>query len=1481
MTGLLSTAETTPMPMEEIRFGVILNGGVSLAVWMGGAVLELDQLTKAGRPETAPADEPRKAGVYAALLALAGSTARADVIAGTSAGGINGAALALCQVNPESRLGLLRDVWVDQGRIEALMRQPFRGSPTSLLQGDEFFLPQLNNALGLLAKPGGRWRPPAQAPVDLSITTTVLHGNQLVSVDSMGQPLLQSIHGARFHWERLPTTPAARDPFDVGAIERTAHRLALAARSTASFPVAFEPSFVPVHSALHPEPKGGAVLTESQRLRPDMGGVVKDWGDERQVRDRSRFAVDGGLLANTPTRPALRAVEAMPASGPVRRVMLLVYPHAQTPGPDPADEQASPPSVAGAVGGILGALTAQGSRTFVDELEEHNKLAAGRRGTRGDVLRSAGADGTDPSVEVETLAAALYPHYCRLRRWRAGRDLARRVVDRPLGDGRLSSALPDGWSYERVRRAAENAQDDWHDRWQRPSPYYPDAVPRVGEPEPERGWRWGVTAGLGVAEAGADLLRRLVWVTTGEEYDAVVRARTRISMLMGRLRDARDLTDAVWDEPLPASLQPNESYWSMRLAYYERLMSEPVDDRRLVAMIDAVASNEAVVRAGAVGAEDSQERRAAIAAAKTALVAELTPLLIQDAARPGSAGDVVRSHVVGVVTALGPVLRVLERHCATQTGALPVRGDDADLHRWRDVLVPDGVPLGPDELLTRLLQIEIAATTLGDEVTTGATLPVEVAQLSAQTANAFVQYSRTGDDKLGGMSVSRFGGFLKRSWRVNDWTWGRVDAASHLCRVVLQPSRVRRTAQLTGYLPVVQESAVDAVLLEQVAHGGIAADADADDLRVARARAAHSVVAPLAVAAARHTVTEIVHRLFPDDLGNDPRIVDLQRRAVLELTPVLDPTVPAQDLGASLPALADLFAWALHLEIVPSELPALAGAVRADGVEGANARSYGEIFVKEHELLLARLDSHARGESAGLSAQDRAAALEAFDRAGVGREPLQQEGTSDQMIRTATTAAAVASTVVDSEQSGFTAAKPVTRTLRGAMLLPFWVVTGLTGKGVLGRSFSLLALSIGAVLLALALFGALPAGLSGPAAALGASSALAAFAIGALRSGTMIHGLVLLTPVVPLVAFAVNRAWGDDTADESTAAAAGWGVSTLLAVVALAAALMLLGSLPATTGSVWAALDRLADRHSIRPVEGDPGPRRGLQQGLRRVHGLAESLLGLALWVGAGVGVVALVLWLSDEGWDATVDLVTGAGWWLVVAAATLAVVVGAVASFVLGRQLQVLSQQRTAAGEVWGFQALSHPAGAAAGWAVLYGSAYLAVAAFLFTRDDWLVHDWVRALVATTVVLGLVLVLVVPVWLPVRAMTQISDREVGHALAVGTVPTLPPDQRTPADPEVAARQAAAWDMVARGVGYRGFVRRPDTTRPRPELRAPMGTRLHTRIQSERTRLERERERVEVRERERLEEERGRVQAERRARAEATAREQTESDRAV
>lgn len=1379
--GLASVDPRLDVPREEIRFGVILNGGVSLAVWMGGAVLELDRLTKAHRDS---------ATAYGTLLRLTGCTARADVIAGTSAGGINGAALALSQVNKRAQLSDLRDIWVDQGRIESLLRQPFRGAPTSLLRGDEFFLPQLNAALTRLAIPT-EVRDPDAAPMDLTITTTVLRGNQLVTVDSMGQRLPQTLHAGRFHWRRLPTTRPDDDPFGDRMIERTAHRMALASRCTASFPVAFEPVFVPVGSPNHTEPSTIARLTEEQRLRPDMTDCVVDWGDG-PGRDRSRFVVDGGLLANTPTRAALEAVQAMPAAGPVRRVMLLVYPHAPEPGADPPDTQAAAPTVAGTITGLLGALTAQGSRTFVDELEQHNLLAAGRRGTRGDVLRSV-----DSPDDLDRLTASLFPHFRRLRRWRAGRDVARQITELTATDRNNDIRLPDGWNYERIRRAAETTQINWDRRWGgslsrggRPGmPYVPDSPPSSKDPPVSGdGWGWGVDGALGVAEGAADLLRRLVWVLpAGDGYDAVKKARSAVSRLSWEIHEARKLTDRGWDESkIVASLEPNETYWGLRLASYDRLMVGTDDVDEIEQFVDAIAEyegNREFERSRSV--TDGAER-------KTVVADELARILVPSAQVPRSAGVVVRSKVEAVVRELATVIPILNSYC-TSAPVDPASDERlAELQAWNAVLAANLPDIDHQVLLTRLLQLEVASTTLGDEVSTGAMLPVEIVQLSAQTQNAFTRYTHSGDDKLGGMSINRFGGFLKRSWRVNDWIWGRIDAASILCRTVLQPQRVRRTAVLSGYIGTHQ---------------------DAEEL-------------------ARATVADLVESLLPSAAQTDPRMESLVLKAVAELTAAFDPDIPAGDLPAAMPALADLFAWALHLEVVPTELPVLAASVRADRVEGANARSRGELFLEEHDILLSRLESSVRGPEGQVSGKDRVGALNAFDRAGIGREPLREEASSDLTMRTATTAAAVIATVLDSGRSGLGAVRPVTRALRGGMLLPYWVVTGLTSRGALARGLALLGLSIGAVLLALSLFGVLPSGISGPAAALGASAVLVAFAYGALRSGTLLHGLVLLTPIVPLVAYAMNKAREDSSAGLSAAQ----GMSTLLVVLALSLALMLLGSLPASSGSVWGALDRLANRQGVpQPKQVPPsGALRGLGNAWRRVKGLGWATVDLVPAILVTAAVLLTAGWLVDEPWEGILDFLRHNAIWLGMLAAGF-LVIGTFASWRLGRRLQVLRQSGADPQAAWTYQELAHPAGASAGWSVLYGALYLLLSGLLvWDPFSWQDTLWGRALLAMTLVFGVVLALVIPMLAPLLALFQIERDEMARAGNVAPFVLPDEDVADAADPAATARRAVAVDLASRGASYRWLVSDVDGLDKRAPSLTKRGVKLEKRISTTR-----------------------------------------------
>ena len=69
MEGLLSAARRSRPPREELRFGTVLNGGVSLAVWMSGATVELLRIA-------------RESGPYGEILDALDATASIDVITG-------------------------------------------------------------------------------------------------------------------------------------------------------------------------------------------------------------------------------------------------------------------------------------------------------------------------------------------------------------------------------------------------------------------------------------------------------------------------------------------------------------------------------------------------------------------------------------------------------------------------------------------------------------------------------------------------------------------------------------------------------------------------------------------------------------------------------------------------------------------------------------------------------------------------------------------------------------------------------------------------------------------------------------------------------------------------------------------------------------------------------------------------------------------------------------------------------------------------------------------------------------------------------------------------------------------------------------------------------------------------------------------------------------------------------------------------------
>jgi hypothetical protein len=69
--------------------------------------------------------------------------------------------------------------------------------------------------------------------------------------------------------------------------------------------------------------------------------------------------------------------------------------------------------------------------------------------------------------------------------------------------------------------------------------------------------------------------------------------------------------------------------------------------------------------------------------------------------------------------------------------------------------------------------------------------PLELIQVSADTRSLLAPRRPTADSKLTGLQFHHFGAFYKRTWRANDWMWGRVDGAGWLVHILLDPRRLQ------------------------------------------------------------------------------------------------------------------------------------------------------------------------------------------------------------------------------------------------------------------------------------------------------------------------------------------------------------------------------------------------------------------------------------------------------------------------------------------------------------------------------------------------------------------------------------------------------------------------------------------------------------------------------------------------------------------
>ena len=509
-------ADATNTVRREIRLALVLNGGVSLAIWIGGVVAEIDRARRAGLGPPAKPDEV--VDVYRELLDLTGSLLRTDVIAGASAGGLNGCVLASAIVSGGT-IDDVRDMWVDLGSFTSMLRSGLESEPQSLLKGDDYFLPrveaELTRRLDVAAarddlEPGRRAAAGTRR-VELFVTGTNLTGQRVTHLDDFGSTIQDHEHRGLFWFHHEPEVRSS-----TFVDTDTPRRLARVARSSASFPGAFEASFCRVDGA-----DGGPA-------GPSLAGIASF--------ARDAWVIDGGVLDNAPFRPALEAIRRAPSSVPVQRILCYVTPYATTP-EERSATQAAPPRLASVVGA---AFNLPRDVTLTDTLEdvaEYKRRVRTRRASRATLavrLRDGG---------LRRYARRFHCDYVELRSWSTAEEVLQRVLAgsaarRAQGAAR-AVPRPAATGSRLVARGVR-------------LPWIPPRVRDDGA-----SWEWGLAPIARSSQLVLDLLARTLGITPNvrspghdEALARIVRARFTLSYVTSWTRQMRDAYFAEADVKL-------------------------------------------------------------------------------------------------------------------------------------------------------------------------------------------------------------------------------------------------------------------------------------------------------------------------------------------------------------------------------------------------------------------------------------------------------------------------------------------------------------------------------------------------------------------------------------------------------------------------------------------------------------------------------------------------------------------------------------------------------------------------------------------------------------------------------------------------------------------------------------------------------------------------------------------------------------------
>ena len=368
------------MREKELRIALVCFGGISLAIYMHGVTKEILKLVRASSALHAIADRSRRAkaaffngddrsdpeydteGVYFELLREIGRDVEmrvvVDIIAGASAGGINGTMLARA-LSHDLPINALRDLWLDNADVTILLApdaragtwskwflKPFLWAMTrtgsfraisdlevrqklSLFVRSRWFRPPLDGrvmarlmyeAVVLMgaAKSSRASLLPSGQSLDLFVTLTDYYGyQQLVQIHD--PPLIYERdhhHILHFTYRRHSNGEVESD-FGLD----NAPGLAFAARATSSFPGAFPPARIVEMNEVVLQ-RNGSWPRRAEFIAKSFPNHLRAGIDPTTVS-----FLDGSVLNNRPFQEAISAIHGRPAFREIDRRLVYIDPH--------------------------------------------------------------------------------------------------------------------------------------------------------------------------------------------------------------------------------------------------------------------------------------------------------------------------------------------------------------------------------------------------------------------------------------------------------------------------------------------------------------------------------------------------------------------------------------------------------------------------------------------------------------------------------------------------------------------------------------------------------------------------------------------------------------------------------------------------------------------------------------------------------------------------------------------------------------------------------------------------------------------------------------------------------------------------------------------------------------------------------------------------------------------------------------------------